>query len=237
MILVSNISSNVAEVRGRIAAAARKAGRDPGEIALIAVTKNRSVDEIRAAVAAGVTDLGENRVQEAVHKWRALGPIATWHMIGTLQSNKAAQATEFADLIHSLDRPSLARELSRLAAQRQCPIRALIQVNVAGEATKHGVSPAALEPLLETVVTLGGIRVEGLMTIAPLAADQATVQPVFARLRQWAERIGAQKLSNVEMRWLSMGMSGDYEAAIAEGANMVRIGTAIFGERPAPAGA
>lgn len=232
MILVSNIAMNVQAVRERIAAAARVAGRRPEEITLIAVTKTRSVAEIQAALAAGVTDLGENRVQELQAKVPAVGPGPRWHLIGSLQTNKARPALTLAHLIHSLDRPGLAEEVNRLARQAGRPAECLVQVNVAGEASKHGIAPAGLFAFLEVVAALGWIQVRGLMTIAPVAADPETVRPVFARLRELAERAAGLGLPRVEMRYLSMGMSGDFVAAIAEGANLVRIGTAIFGERP-----
>lgn len=232
MILVSNIAMNVRTVQEQIAAAARAAGRRPEEITLIAVSKTRTVAEIQAALAAGITDLGENRVQELREKAPALGPGPRWHLIGSLQTNKARHALELAHLIHSLDRPALAQELDRLARRTGKAAECLVQVNVAGEATKHGIDPEGLFPFLEQVSGLAGIRVRGLMTIAPLADDPESVRPVFARLRALAERAAALGLPRTEMRWLSMGMSGDFAAAIAEGANMVRIGTAIFGERP-----
>lgn len=237
MILVSNITKNVQTVRERIAHAARLAGRHPDEIVLIAVSKNRSVDEIRSAVAAGITHLGENRVQEAMAKWCEVGSIAAWHMIGTLQTNKAALAMQFTDLIHSLDRPSLAAELARQAVRQGRAVEALVQVNVSGEETKHGLPPTELEPFLEQVAALGGIQVKGLMTIAPEGAPAAVQQSTFSGLRELARRVDRRGLPGISMRWLSMGMSDDFETAIAEGANMVRIGSAIFGNRSYAGGA
>lgn len=232
---VSNIASNVAAIRAAIAEAAQAAGRRPEGIRLVAVTKNRTVEEIQAALAAGITDIGENRVQEALGKYEAIGKAATWHLIGTLQTNKVKQALGFADLIHSLDRLSLARELAKQAERLGIRVPVLVQVNVAGEDTKHGIAPAELFGFLEQVVALGSLDVQGLMTIAPLADDPETVRPVFAALRELSEQVRSRELPGVEMRWLSMGMSGDYLAAIREGANIVRIGTAIFGPRPAKA--
>lgn len=236
MILVSNIATNIQEIRQKVDAAARRAGRAPEEVTIIAVTKNRTVSEIQAALAAGIRHLGENRVQEALPKFAELGKAATWHMIGTLQTNKARQALEFADLIHSVDRPSLVQTLHRLSQQMGRPVPVLVQVNVAGEESKHGLAPDDLPAFLEMVSGLGSLQVQGLMTIAPAADDPETVRPVFARLRELARRLAEQRWPHVEMRWLSMGMSGDYEAAIAEGANLVRIGTAIFGPRQYGAG-
>lgn len=230
---MSNIASNVAAVRAAIAEAAREAGRRPEEIRLVAVTKGRTVEEIREALAAGITDLGENRVQEAMQKYPAIGKAATWHMIGTLQTNKVKHALQFADLIHSLDRLALAQELEKQASRLGRRVPVLVQVNVSGEATKHGIRPDELFRFLEAIAPLEHLEVQGLMTIAPIATDPEEVRPVFAALRELAEKVRAQGFPRVEMRWLSMGMSGDFVAAIREGANMVRIGTAIFGPRPA----
>lgn len=230
-ILVSNIAGNVLLIRERIARAAEAAGRRPEEIRLVAVTKNRSVEEIRAALAAGIADIGENRVQEAASKFQELGRACRWHLVGSLQTNKARAALGFADLIHSLDRPALVQALDREARRAGRTVAVLVQVNVSGEPTKHGVAPEGLRELVELASQTGTLEVEGLMTIAPLAEPEQ-VRPVFARLRRLAEEVAAWNLPRVRMRWLSMGMSGDFEAAIAEGANLVRIGTAIFGPRP-----
>ncbi|WP_264841441.1 YggS family pyridoxal phosphate-dependent enzyme [Caldinitratiruptor microaerophilus] len=228
---MSNITSNVLLIRERIARAAEAAGRSPEEICLVAVTKNRTPEEIREALAAGITDIGENRVQEALAKVEAVGRGCRWHMIGTLQTNKVRAALGFADLIHSLDRPELALAIDREARRAGRTVPVLIQVNVSGEATKHGVAPEGLRALVEQASALETLEVQGLMTIAPLAGPDV-VRPVFARLRRLAEEVASWQLPRVEMRWLSMGMSGDFELAIAEGANLVRIGTAIFGPRP-----
>lgn len=227
---MSNIAENLAVVRQRIAAAAVAAGRSPDDITLVAVSKTRSVEEIRAALAAGVRHLGENRVQEALPKWQALqGSGAVWHLIGSLQTNKVGQALEFADLIHSLDRPELARTLHTRAERLGRRIDCLVEVNTSGEESKHGLAPEALMPFLREMGQWGTINVLGLMTMAPLAASGLAARFYFRRLRELAD--SARELPGVQMQWLSMGMSGDYEAAIAEGANLVRIGTAIFGPR------
>jgi PLP dependent protein len=230
-ILVSNIVANVEQIRQRVAAAALRAGRNPADVTIIAVSKTRTIDEIREVLAAGLTHLGENRVQELKEKWPAIGGSATWHLIGSLQTNKAKQALDMADLIHSLDRLSLADELTRLAGRRGVPCKALVEVNVSGEESKHGVSPADLPALLRAISDGGNVLVQGLMTMAPLSDNPETARPHFRRLRQLAEEVRAWGLPGVTMEHLSMGMSGDFEVAVEEGATLVRVGTAIFGAR------
>lgn len=223
--------ANVEQIRKRVAAAALRAGRNPADVTIIAVSKTRTIDEIRQVLAAGLTHLGENRVQELKEKWPAIGGSATWHLIGSLQTNKAKQALDMADLIHSLDRLSLADELTRLAGRRGVPCKALVEVNVSGEESKHGVSPADLPALLRAVSDGGNVLVQGLMTMAPLSDDPETARPHFRRLRQLADEVRGWGLPGVTMEHLSMGMSGDFEVAVEEGATLVRVGTAIFGAR------
>ncbi len=231
-ILVSNIIMNVEQVREAIRQAAQRAGRDPGSVTLIAVSKTRSVEEIQAVLAAGVTHLGENRVQELAEK---VGPLsgrgATWHLIGSLQTNKVKQGLELADLIHSLDRDSLFTEMVRHAERRGAPCHALVQVNVSGEESKHGIEPGSLLPFLRRVSQQEWVRVRGLMTMAPLTENPEDARPHFRRLRELAEQVRAESLPNVTMEHLSMGMSGDFAVAVEEGATLVRVGTAIFGQR------
>lgn len=230
---MSNIKENLATVQAKIGSALRVAGRPPGDVTLVAVSKGHSVDEIRAALAAGVRHLGENRVQEAHQKWEQLRESgASWHLIGSLQTNKARDALEFADLIHSLDRPELAAALDARAQRLGRTVACLVEVNVSSEASKHGMRPDELLPFLRAAGRWGTLRVQGLMTMAPLAAEGMAARPYFRRLRELAE--AAREIPGVEMKWLSMGMSGDFEAAILEGANLVRIGTAIFGPRNLP---
>jgi pyridoxal phosphate enzyme (YggS family) len=231
-ILVSNIMMNVEKVRQSIRQAALRAGRDPNAVTLIAVSKTRPVEEILEAMAAGVTHLGENRVQEMKEKWGPLeGKGVVWHLIGSLQTNKVKQALEMANLIHALDRDSLLDELVRQAARRGVPCDALVQVNVSGEASKHGLSPGDLVPFLRRVSQQQWVRVRGLMTMAPLSDDPEQARPHFRRLRMLAEEVRELAMPNVQMDHLSMGMSGDYEVAVEEGATLVRVGTAIFGRR------
>jgi len=219
-----DIGGNLERVRERLARAAERAGRRPDDVLLIAVSKTVEVERIRAAVAAGVVALGENRVQEAKGKVAELGRAAAWHLIGHLQTNKAKDAVELFDVIHSLDRVELARELERRAASRGQVVEALLQVNVAAEASKGGVGPDAVGETLDLVGKLSHVRVRGLMTIPPEVERAEDARPWFRRLRELGERHG--------LRELSMGMSHDFEVAVEEGATMIRVGTAIFGPRP-----
>jgi hypothetical protein len=218
-----DIPGNLARVRERLARAAERAGRRADDVLLIGVSKTVDVERIRAAVAAGLRALGENRVQEARGKVAELGRPVPWHLIGHLQTNKVRDALELFDVIHSLDRLELARELERRAAARGRPIETLLQVNVAAEATKGGVGPDAVGETLDAIGKLPHVRVRGLMTIPPEVARAEDSRPWFRRLRELAERHGLAELS--------MGMSGDFEVAVEEGATMVRVGTAIFGPR------
>ena len=229
MRIVEDIAKNIAHVRARISQAAAQRRRDPDEITLIAVTKDVPGEKINAAIAAGITDLGENRGQEALKKQREVVAPAKWHLIGHLQRNKVRHClTNFA-LIHSLDRLSLAQEIQRRAAQRGVVVPCLVQVNVAGEKSKFGLAPGELEPFLRQVAAMQNIKVCGLMTIAPYYDDPEAARPVFRRLRELFEQ--GDYPAGVSMQYLSMGMSNDYTVAVEEGANMVRIGTALFGKR------
>jgi pyridoxal phosphate enzyme (YggS family) len=219
-----DIATNLERVRERLARAAERAGRRPDDVLLIAVSKTVDVERIRAGVAAGVTALGENRVQEAKAKIAELGRPAAWHLIGHLQTNKVKDALPLFDVIHSLDRLELAREIERRAAARGQAVDALLQVNVAAEASKGGVGPDAVGETLDAIGKLAHVRVRGLMTIPPEVERAEDSRPWFRRLRELAERHG--------LRELSMGMSGDFEVAVEEGATMVRVGTAVFGPRP-----
>lgn len=232
-----DIIENLARVRERIARAARSAGRRPDDVTLVAVTKGFPADRVREAIAAGVRHVGENRVQEGTRKRDELGEIGrscTWHLIGSLQTNKVKPALEAFELVHSLDRWALAVELNARAESLGRQARALIQVNVSGEATKHGLPPAEVEPFLARLGQLEALRVEGLMTIAPLVDDPERVRPVFRRLRELRDALARRRWPNAELYHLSMGMSGDFEVAIEEGATLVRVGTALFGPRSQP---
>jgi len=224
------VRENLQLVRERIEKAAQRAGRKPEEIILVAVTKTVEIPRILEAIEAGVTHLGENRVQEAHGKIKEIGARVTWHMIGHLQTNKARQAVELFQLIHSVDSLKLARELSRKAEARKRRVDVLIQINVAGEASKSGFPVGGIEENIREIGMLPGLAVKGLMTIPPLAEDPGQARPYFKKLREISE--GLRNIPQVEMKFLSMGMTNDFEIAVEEGANMVRIGTAIFGSRP-----
>jgi pyridoxal phosphate enzyme (YggS family) len=224
------IAENLRRVRERIAAAERAAGRATGSVRLVAVSKKMTVDDVRAALAAGQTDLGESYGQELRDKRQALAgetPAARWHFIGPLQANKVKYVAGQVALVHSIDSTGLLDELERRGADQAC----LVQVNVAGEAQKKGVAPAALPALLDHFATLRHVRCEGLMTVPPLTEDPEAARPSFAALRELREREAGQTRPNVALTDLSMGMSHDLEVAVAEGATYVRIGTAIFGAR------
>ena len=215
----------------RIAAAAKRAGRDPSSVRLVTVTKTVAPERIREAVAAGAAILGENRVQEAKEKIEALGSIASWHLIGRLQTNKAKYAVRLFDLIHSVDTIGLARELDKQAAKTGKVQDVLIEVSIAGEASKAGMAVREAPALVRGVASLRHVRVRGLMTMPPYSEDPDDSRPFFRVLRELAEAIAKENIPGVSMQEVSMGMSGDFEVAVEEGATLVRVGTAIFGER------
>jgi pyridoxal phosphate enzyme (YggS family) len=220
-----SLSAGLDAVLGRIAAAAARAGRDPREVTLVCVTKTVAPATVRAAASAGATDFGENRMQEARRKLDALSDLACrWHFIGQLQTNKVKFLANRFRLVHSVDRPALAREIDRRAREIGHVQAVLVQVNVAGEAGKAGVPPEEAGDLCRFVRGLPGLRLEGLMTVAPEAPDPEDVRPVFRALRALRDRL-------VPGGALSMGMSGDFEVGVEEGATLVRVGRAIFGPR------
>jgi len=226
-----SVAENFTVVMARIVSAAKRAGRDPSSIRLVVVTKTIERGRIREAVAAGAAILGENRVQEAKEKVEALGRIASWHLIGHLQSNKAKYAVKLFELIHSVDNLELAAEIDRQAAKIGKVQDILIEVNIAGEASKAGMAVREAPALVREAARLKNISIRGLMTMPPYSENPDDSRPFFAVLRELAETIGKEKIPSVSMQVLSMGMSGDFEVAIEEGATLVRVGTAIFGER------
>jgi pyridoxal phosphate enzyme (YggS family) len=228
---MDQIRRNLEELKRRLEDAARTAGRDPADIRLVAVTKTVGLEGLKEAVAAGQTLFGENYVQEARGKIASLGPGLTWHFIGHLQSNKAKAAVELFDLIHSVDRKSLAQALEQAAARRDKIQNILLQVNLAGEASKSGTAPENAQDLLSEISTMPHLRVLGLMTMPPWFDDPARVRPYFRALRELRDRLRGLQLVEGNLPELSMGMTGDFEVAVAEGATLVRIGTAIFGQR------
>lgn len=225
------IAENLKTIQERIASAAKRAGRDPSSVRLVVVTKTVPPERIKEAAEAGAEILGENRVQEAREKIEQLGSIASWHLIGQLQSNKAKYAVKLFDMIHSVDTVELAREIDRQAAKIGKVQDVLIEVSIAGEETKAGIAIEGVSALVREAARLQHISIKGLMAIPPFLDDPEEVRPYFRALREAAKGIEAEQIPGVSMRELSMGMSGDFETAVEEGATMVRVGTAIFGER------
>ncbi|MFB3897056.1 MAG: YggS family pyridoxal phosphate-dependent enzyme [bacterium] len=228
---ISQILDNYQRVLARIQTAAIQAGRKPEEIKLVAVSKTVPVAIVQEAVSNGITLLGENRVQEAKQKFEVIGNNATWHLVGHLQSNKVKPAVSMFELIQSVDSIELAKEISNRAQQINKVQNILIEINTSGEETKFGIEPAGLIPMLEQISLLSNIRIQGLMTVGPLVPEPELARPSFIQLRELSEKVKSAGLANIEMHILSMGMTGDFEIAIQEGANMLRIGTAIFGHR------
>jgi len=226
-----SIADNLKTVMDRIASAAQRAGRDPSSVKLVVVTKTVDPARVRAAVAAGAEILGENRVQEAKEKIEGLGNAASWHLIGRLQTNKAKYAVKLFDLIHSVDDRELAGEIDRQAAKINKVQDVLIEVSIAGEAAKAGAAVNEVTDLVRETAALKHVAVRGLMTIPPFLDDPEQVRPYFRKLRELSIGIANENIPGVTMRELSMGMSGDFPTAVEEGATMVRVGTAIFGER------
>jgi pyridoxal phosphate enzyme (YggS family) len=228
-----DIAANCREVLERMGEAAARSGRDPAEIKLLAASKSQSIDKIRAAVEAGIRLFGENYVQEAEAKKSALDASVEWHMIGHLQRNKVRTALDLFDVIQSLDSVELARALDKEAKARGRAVRALVEVNLAGEESKSGIARNQVASLLEEIGKLSYIRIEGLMVVPPLADDPEKARPYFRALRELQAELRPLNTANVNIKELSMGMTHDYGIAIEEGATLVRIGTAIFGPRGA----
>ena len=229
------IAENVAQVRANMALAAREAGRDPGEILLLAATKMNDADRVRQAIAAGVDLCGENRVQEMLEK-QAQGAYegAPLHFIGHLQKNKVKQVVGLAELIHGVDSTELMDAVSRAAAARGLTQDVLLEVNIGGELSKSGFAPEELPAALAHAAALPALRVRGLMAIPPICAAPEENRPFFLRMQKLFIDNGGKKYDNVSMDFLSMGMSGDYTEAIACGANLIRVGSGIFGPRHYP---
>lgn len=224
------LKENLENVQKNIADAAKRAGRGD-EITLIAVSKTKPVEMIKEAYDYGIRDFGENKVQEITEKYPKLPSDIKWHLIGHLQTNKVKYIIDKVAMIHSVDSEKLAREISRQAVKSGVTVDILVEVNVAEEESKFGVSVTEAPALIETISTLPGIRVRGLMTVAPFVEDPELNRPVFSALRQLLVDIDAKNIDNVCMDCLSMGMSQDYETAVEEGATFVRVGTGIFGAR------
>jgi pyridoxal phosphate enzyme (YggS family) len=230
--VTSEISTRLADVRARIARAASRAGRDPTSVRLVAVSKTFSADAVRAAAAAGQVDFGENKVQEALQKMADTAELPIrWHLIGHLQSNKARKAARF-DAVHSIDSTPLLEKVDAAAALDSRRVDALIQVDLAGEATKFGAREDELPPIFAAARSAENIRVVGLMLIPPAVENPEDARPYFQEVRNLRNRLLSKGIEETMLAELSMGMSHDFEVAIEEGATIVRVGTAIFGGRP-----
>ncbi len=225
------IKENLDMVQNHIASAASKAGRKAEEVTLIAVSKTKPVSMIEEAYACGCRDFGENKVQELCEKYEVLPKDIRWHLIGHLQRNKVKYVVDKAYLIHSVDSLRLAEEIRKEAEKKQVHVNILIEVNMAGEESKFGVSPDEVENLVREVAKFPNIHIQGLMTIAPVVEKPEDNAVHFANLRQLSVDIKEKNIDNVNMNVLSMGMTGDYEQAVKDGATCVRVGTGIFGER------
>lgn len=228
---IGEIAGNVADVRARAAVAAVKSGRRPEDVTIIAVTKTIEPDRILAAFNEGMRDLGENRVQELCQKYDILDRGIKWHLIGHLQTNKVKQIIDKVSLIHSVDSIELAKEIDKRAGIAGIRKDILVQVNVAEEESKFGINVKQAPQFIRELAELLNIRVVGLMTVAPLAQDQEEIRWVFRGLKKLFIDIKQENIDNIYMQHLSMGMSNDFEAAIEEGATIVRVGTSIFGKR------
>jgi len=226
-----SIVRNLEEIRDRVARAARKVGRNPDSVRIVAVSKTVPISRIEEAIAAGVRVLGENRVQEAREKVRAIGKKIPWHLIGHLQTNKVHPAVSLFDMVHSVDSLRVATALNREAGKQEKLLPVLVQVNISGEARKSGVAVDRALELIEQVAGMTSLQLQGLMTIPPYAADPEAGRSIYRRLRELRDHVNAEGLSRTPLRHLSMGMSHDFEVAVEEGATMVRVGTLLFGER------
>ena len=225
------ICENIEQVKERITEACDRMGRDSKEVTLIAVSKTKPIPDLKEAYGFGGRDFGENKVQELVEKAEALPKDIRWHMIGHLQRNKVKYSVDKVCLNHSVDSLRLAEEISKEAVKRNLTVNILIEVNIAGEETKFGSTTDEAIQLVEQIAVLPGICIKGLMTIAPFVENPEENRKYFSKLRQLAVDINDKNIDNVSMHVLSMGMTGDYEVAVEEGATLVRVGTGIFGER------
>ena len=225
------IKENVAEVEARIQAACKRAGRRREEVTLIAVSKTKPVSDIYEIIETGIKDYGENKVQEMCDKMEIIQEPLNWHMIGHLQRNKVKYIVDKAKLIHSVDSLRLAQQISQEAIKKEVEVDILIEVNVAEEASKFGLSTEEVIQMIEAIAKLPAVHIKGLMTVAPFTDNPEDNRPYFRNLKQLAVDIDGKNIDNVTMSVLSMGMTGDYEVAIEEGATMVRVGTGIFGAR------
>lgn len=225
------IEKNLSEIKENIRLAAERSGRSPDDIILLGVTKTIDCERIQKLMDLGVKNLGENRVQELMGKLDVIKGDVSWHLIGSLQTNKVKYIIGKVKLIHSVDSIRLAKEISRLSVKAGAVTDVLLEVNCAGEESKHGFSPSEVTPALEELKGLPGIKIRGLMTVAPYVENPENNRVYFRKLRELFIDIKAKNGDNIDMTYLSMGMTNDYVTAIEEGANIVRIGTGIFGAR------
>lgn len=225
------VQENLIAVQTKIEAACKRSGRDPKEVTLIAVSKTKPISMIREAIEAGKKEFGENKAQEMKEKQETLPKDLEWHFIGHLQTNKVKYVVGRAALIHSVDSLHLAEAIEKESAKQNLVSDILLEVNVAQEATKFGVTTAEVEPLLQEIAKFSHIHVCGLMTIAPYVSDPEQNRDIFCQLKKLSVDITTKNIDNIDMSVLSMGMTGDYEVAVEEGATHVRVGTGIFGER------
>ena len=236
MDLAGHLAANLATVTARVATAAAGSGRAPADIRLVAVSKTFGVDHVEAAVSAGLLELGENKVQEAARKRAAtVGRGIAWHLIGHLQSNKARAAAETFDWIHSVDSVALLRRLDRVATDLHRSLNVLVQVDLAGESTKHGAPETEVRRIVDAAASCESVALRGLMVLPPWSEDPEQARPFFRRLRRLRDELATTTGRDLRLDELSMGMSHDLEVAIEEGATMIRVGTAVFGPRPRPA--
>lgn len=225
------IENNLKEVSDRIGAACKRAGRSREDVTLVAVSKTKPVSMLMEAYAAGVRDFGENRVQEILEKAPLMPDDIRWHMIGHLQTNKVRQVIDRVVLIHSVDSVALARQIEKEAAKRDLVVHILLEVNVAGEESKFGFSVDEAEEAAVEIAKFAHVRIDGLMTIAPFVENSEENRDVFQKLFQLSVDIKRKNIDNVKMDVLSMGMTGDFETAVEEGASVIRVGAGIFGAR------
>ncbi|MBR5641939.1 MAG: YggS family pyridoxal phosphate-dependent enzyme [Firmicutes bacterium] len=227
-----SITQNIADIRERMAEAARRSGRDPEDILLIAVTKLHEPDEIEEAIAAGITDIAENKVQEIQKKYDQIASPVRWHLIGHLQTNKVKNIIDKVVMIHSVESVHLAQEIDKRAAAAGKTMDVLLQVNAAHEESKFGLDPKDVPQVMQEILdTCPNVRIRGLMHMAPWSEDPEEIRPYFSEVKKLYDTLSEVEHPNADFSYLSMGMSHDFETAIEEGANIIRVGTSIFGER------
>lgn len=225
------ISENIENIRKNIDDACKRSGRDPKDVLLLAVSKTVDVDRIKVAVDCGLNSLGENRVQEIMEKYEPMGENVKWHLIGHLQTNKVKYIIDKVELIHSVESIKLAEEINKQAKKHNLVMDVLVEVNMADEESKFGVKPEETESFIRELALMDNIRVRGLMTVAPNVENGEENRVYFRNMKQLLVDINAKNINNINMDILSMGMTGDYETAVEEGATIVRVGTGIFGKR------